>query len=66
MEDKIIYKICMSDVDYVLEENFTEDEVNYIRDKYSEEEIADIMIRKLDVDWIEAIDAIIRARLLNR
>lgn len=66
MEDKIVYKIYMSDVNYVLEENFTEDEIKYIRNKYSEEEIVDIMMRKLELDWIEAIDAVIRVRLLEK
>lgn len=66
MEDKIVYKIYMSDVNYVLEENFTEDEIKYIRNKYSEEEIVGIMMRKLELDWIEAIDAVIRVRLLEK
>lgn len=66
MKDDVIYQLTMEDVNYVLEQNHTEDEIKYIRDKYSEEEIVDIIRHKIELDWIEAIDAVIRVRLLEK
>ena len=66
MKDDVIYQLIMEDVNYVLEQNHTEDEIKYIRDKYSEEEIVDIIRHKIELDWIEAIDAVIRVRLLEK
>lgn len=66
MKDDVIYQLTMEDVNYVLEQNHTEDEIKYIRDKYSEEEIVDIIRHKIELDWIEAIDAVIRTRLLEK
>ena len=66
MKDDVIYQLTMEDVNYVLEQNHTEDEIKYIRDKYSEEEIVDIIRHKIELDWVEAIDAVIRVRLLEK
>lgn len=45
------YKLTMEDFDSVLESKFSKEEQEMIREKFSEEQIYEILIRKFGLEW---------------
>ena len=65
MENSTIYRLGMEDYEYVLNENFSKEEIEYINKHFTKEEVQSILEHKLDIPWMDYIGDVINYRLLK-
>lgn len=62
-EEGVIYKLTMDDVDMVIDNSLDDEEQEKIK-KISYETLLDVMRRKIEIDYVDTIEAVLRSRLL--
>lgn len=65
MKDDNIFVLSMDDYESVLKQFHTQEEIDYINKKFTQEQIQQILYSKICIEWDEYIDAVITTRLLE-
>lgn len=65
MKDDNIFVLSMDDYESVLKQFHTQEEIDYINKKFTQEQIQQILCSKICIEWDEYIDAVIKTRLLE-